>query len=380
MKEGDIIPAPKDLTGYKYGKLTILRQVENRVYANGKSRSQYECECDCGNIILKTRDQIIAGKTQCRECAFEAMAKKERKNIEGQTFGYLTVLSIDRRPDKNGKQRAYCTCKCICGNITETKMDNLMKPGLHSCGCAAKEIADKSKGKEILVGQKYGRLTVLEVYKDCTPQEVLCECECGNRIRAIKFQVLSGHTQSCGCLSRERKSEAVTKDWTGYVSESGVTLNHQAYKQDGSWLWDCTCYCGNHFINRPVNIVTGVVKSCGCLKESGGELLVRKYLTEQNIPFVSQYSFDDCKNINVLYFDFAIPNADGSINSLIEFDGIQHFKPIPRFGGEERLQDQKKRDKIKDEYCKKNNIPLIRIPYYYSTDEIKQTLANIKLP
>ena len=46
---------------------------------------------------------------------------------------------------------------------------------------------------------------------------------------------------------------------------------------------------------------------------------------------------------------------------LIEADGQYHYQPIY---GEKRLKDVKKNDKIKDDYCKNNNIPLIRIPYF----------------
>lgn len=47
----------------------------------------------------------------------------------------------------------------------------------------------------------------------------------------------------------------------------------------------------------------------------------------------------------------------------IEFDGIQHFKEISRFGGYQKFLDTKKRDDIKNKYCKSKNIILIRIRY-----------------
>ena len=48
----------------------------------------------------------------------------------------------------------------------------------------------------------------------------------------------------------------------------------------------------------------------------------------------------------------------------ITSDGEQHFKPMRIFGGENGFKETKKRDGIKDTYCKKNNIPLLRIPYW----------------
>ena len=109
----------------------------------------------------------------------------------------------------------------------------------------------------------------------------------------------------------------------------------------------------------PAEILNGHTKSCGCITESSGEYFVRKYLTEHDISFIAQYAFEDCKNINPLHFDFAILNNNQSLNALVEYDGKQHYEPIDWFGGEEQFQQQVLRDKIKDEYCKKNNIPLI---------------------
>ena len=78
-----------------------------------------------------------------------------------------------------------------------------------------------------------------------------------------------------------------------------------------------------------------------------------------NISFNKQYVFNDCKNILVLHFDFYLPDY----NCCVEYDGIQHFKPIKRFGGIVSFEENLIRDKIKNEYCKNNNIHLIRISY-----------------
>ena len=64
-----------------------------------------------------------------------------------------------------------------------------------------------------------------------------------------------------------------------------------------------------------------------------------------------------------LRYDFGI-YQNGKLVILIEFDGEQHFKAINFFGGEEGLQENQKRDKIKNEFCLKNSITLYRIPYW----------------
>lgn len=105
---------------------------------------------------------------------------------------------------------------------------------------------------------------------------------------------------------------------------------------------------------------------CPHCKESKGEKIIRSILLDSNINFIAQHKFSDCKHYRVLPFDFYLPNN----NVCIEFDGEQHFEPIKCFGGDKRFTKQKVIDTIKTNYCKKNNIKLIRIPYYENRKEI----------
>ena len=103
----------------------------------------------------------------------------------------------------------------------------------------------------------------------------------------------------------------------------------------------------------------------GCQRQfSIGEETVAKYLVNKNILFIQQYKFDDCKYKKALPFDFAILNTNEDVIGLIEYQGEQHYRPIDYFGGEEKYNKQVARDNIKKEYCKKNNIPLLLIPYW----------------
>ncbi|MFA5586475.1 MAG: hypothetical protein WDA02_08030 [Saccharofermentanales bacterium] len=103
------------------------------------------------------------------------------------------------------------------------------------------------------------------------------------------------------------------------------------------------------------------LQSYGCIvcKESIGEKIIFNRLKEYNINFEREKSFKDCKHINPLKFDFYLPDY----NLCIEFDGKQHFEVNEYFGGIKSFKKQKLRDSIKTEYCKNNNINLLRIPY-----------------
>jgi hypothetical protein len=107
-------------------------------------------------------------------------------------------------------------------------------------------------------------------------------------------------------------------------------------------------------------------KTCtGELNISGGELACRKAFELLGISYESEVSDIVNTEGNRLRFDFKLDLLEVM---YVEFDGIQHFKP-QRFGGMSKEAAQvafeklKKHDKIKNEYCEKNNIPLLRIPY-----------------
>ncbi len=98
---------------------------------------------------------------------------------------------------------------------------------------------------------------------------------------------------------------------------------------------------------------------CPICNTSQGEKMIKKILDYLKIDCVQQMKFDDCKDIGNLMFDFYIPKY----NKCIEFDGIQHFKSVDAFGGVTGLESIKRRDNIKNLYCRDNNIGLLRINY-----------------
>lgn len=112
---------------------------------------------------------------------------------------------------------------------------------------------------------------------------------------------------------------------------------------------------------------------CRFCNISQGELKISEYLNSQNIKYKTQYIFKECKYIKPLRFDFYIPKN----NICIEYDGQQHFEPInfngDQDGGIGKFIETRKRDNIKNQYCKENNIELIRIPYW-DYDNIEKIL------
>jgi len=108
-----------------------------------------------------------------------------------------------------------------------------------------------------------------------------------------------------------------------------------------------------------------------CLSKA--EIEIRNYLILNNIDFKTQFEFKDLlsRRGNPLKFDFAIFN-NGELFYLIEYDGEFHYLDIV---GKNNLEEQKYRDNLKNSYCKRNNILLIRIPYW-EKEKIEEILSK----
>ena len=119
-----------------------------------------------------------------------------------------------------------------------------------------------------------------------------------------------------------------------------------------------TCKEHGDFEQSPAHHLRG--QSCPICNLSKGENKIKQLLDKMNIVYNRQHTFDKCVYKRKLQFDFYLPDY----NICIEYDGIQHFKPIEFFGGIKSFEECKEKDKIKFDHCIKNNISLLKIPYY----------------
>jgi hypothetical protein len=124
--------------------------------------------------------------------------------------------------------------------------------------------------------------------------------------------------------------------------------------------------CGYGWESKINNRTNG--NGCPECKASKGEKKISKILNNYNIYYERQKSFEGVLGLSngLLLYDFYL----AEYNLCIEYDGEFHYKPIKNYAKEpinlakERLKKQQIHDKIKSDYCKNNNINLLRIPYW----------------
>lgn len=132
----------KDLTGQKFGMLTVKHRGED-VIRNNKRRITWICDCDCGNKnVVCLADSLTAGYKKSCGCL---QHRPQHDDLLGMKFGRLEVVAFDGI--KNGK--AYWLCKCECGNEKYVKVStNDLKAGnTQSCGCLRNERVKEAVGK-----------------------------------------------------------------------------------------------------------------------------------------------------------------------------------------------------------------------------------------
>ena len=139
------------------------------------------------------------------------LPSKRIKDLTGQRFGKLTVLSYVDGSSGNHKSAVWLT-RCDCGNTKEIKSYSLTKGSTQSCGCIR---------KWDLTGRKYGRLTVKEHIGSVNRngrnhRQWLAVCDCGKEKIVITNAITKGHTKSCGCLHREMASIAAKAELEPY--------------------------------------------------------------------------------------------------------------------------------------------------------------------
>ena len=127
------------------------------------------------------------------------------------------------------------------------------------------------------------------------------------------------------------------KKWYVRTQQTELPTNPQRHYKE--WISYCDFFGTNPYKNM-----------------SWGEKRILEYLQRKNIEFIWQKKFKDCRDKNPMPFDFYLPNS----NTIIEFDGEQHHKPIFKYGAQS-FETTQKHDKMKNQYCKDNGIYLIRL-------------------
>nr|WP_255550452.1 zinc-ribbon domain-containing protein [Sporosarcina sp. E16_3] len=126
----------------------------------------------------------------------------------------------------------------------------------------------------------------------------------------------------------------------------------------GHWI----CEKGHEWASRVYSRTGGTMVGCPICSESKGERYVAGVLDAFEVRYEREYHFDGLygNGGGPLRYDFVLIDSDGKVEKAIEYDGMYHFHKLFKDDGHELIVTH---DRIKDEYCVRNGIPLLRIKY-----------------
>lgn len=235
----------QDLTGMKFGKLTVVKKGEPHITSGGRKLVTWICECDCGKIISASAQNLRSGKVKSCGCL-------QSPDLTGKKFGMLTVIS-ESEP-KYGER--FWKCVCDCGNETMVRGTTLMCGRTMSCGC----LRHNSPPNYVdLTGKRFGRLVVLERSvingnrKICKSGAMWrCLCDCGNIKDIPSGELTSGRTKSCGCLkhdmmsTHEKSNTKIYKIYKGIISRCYCKTATGYKNYGGRGITVCDEWLGEH--------------------------------------------------------------------------------------------------------------------------------------
>ena len=332
------------------------------VYNGCTTKILHKCKV-CGYEWNVKPNSILNGRG-CPECAKYNRAINNTKTHKQYVE---EVYSINPNIEVIGKyvgadEKIEVSCK-ICGNKWSARAAGMLR----GCGCpkCAKVLKTKTHAQYISeLHDVNPDIAVIEKYVNSyTKIKHLC-LKCGYEWEAAPNSLLHGN--HCPKCSRGKSHEEYVAELA--IKNPNIEVIGKYINANINTVHRCKI-CGHEWMVRPSHILHGL--GCPSCKETSGEQMIKRWLIDNCINYETQKRFEKCKNKRMLPFDFYLPDY----NICIEYDGAQHFIEVEHWGGKKYLLQRQQNDKIKNVYCEKYGIYLIRIRY----DENVYMVLNNKL-
>jgi very-short-patch-repair endonuclease/phage FluMu protein Com len=337
---------------------------EETIYVNSSAKVNIKCN-HCGLIFSQTANKHLIGRG-CPECGKNIKGKntfiKEAISIHGDKYSYSKVKYT--RTD----EKVTITCP-IHGDFEQTPHGHLKGYGCYQCG--RESLGNKTRHNEeyyITKAKKvhgdkfdYSKLNYIALNK---PVTITCP------IHGEFTQRADGHLKY-GCEKCSVEKQIMTTD--EFINKAKL-IHGNLYSYDKtsyvSYGINVIITCKKHgdFIQNPNEHIRG--SGCPICNSSKGEKKIYNFLKRNKIIFKKEYKLP---NYNYRY-DFYLPE----LNMLIEYDGVQHIRPVEFFGGINAFKQIKENDTNKNILAKAHKLPLIRIPYTELNRLEKYLLNQIK--
>lgn len=346
-------------------------------YINNYTRIQYKCLIHdeiCFGIPSVMVKGVMSG---CKKCTSKSLA--DYRIITNEEFlKRLSECNPNITPMEEYKGiHEKIKFKCNdCGYIWDATPATIYRTKTNKCIVCKKELKRPIEHDDFIkvMYEVNKNMEILEEYNPIK-HRIKCKCKIHDYETTMEInKLLNGHGCTfCGQEKRANSRRKTEQEFYNMLKLYNVRfIPIEKYKNFSKKIKFKCDKCGFIFESSPSLIRTRkFCPSCEKDNTSNLEYDIQIFLSEHNIKFIKQHTFEDCKHIHKLRFDFYLKEY----NLCIEADGQQHFKPVEYFKGEEGFKKRQKNDQIKNKYCEDNNIKLIRIPYWHK-ENISEILTK----
>lgn len=257
----------------------------------------------------------------------------------------------------------------LCGKIFSISPNHFLHDGRRCAYCYHGNSKSPEKFEKEFYTCAKGEYKLLSKYHRTHDKVKVVHLVCGNVYLVTPHAFIQG--ERCPkCFGNIRKT---TQTFNNEVAKltNGEYICKTSYVNSRTDVIMEHSVCGHLYNVRPHDFLMG--NRCPYCKQSKGEKLVESVLLSTGVKYEIQKVFEDCGNKNQwLPFDFYLKD----LRLLIEYDGVQHFKPVKYYGGMKKLNDQKRRDSVKNDYAVSHGLSVLRIPYNLAQDHVVVELKN----
>lgn len=411
----------EDLTGKKFGRLTVVRFDEIRFKESldlykitndtHSLKHCWLCSCSCENneLISVTRANLIKGKTKSCGCYKKELSIKrgilditksfEDWCIENNCMEYLKLWDYDLNfiePSAIGfgsEQSIYFKCPNNIHDSELKKIINLTRNNAYSCICSkcnsfahwgeinlCSDFLEKywDYDKNVINPCEISKATHKKVWIKCQEKDYhgSYEIQCNNFKNGKRCSfcntIYKVHIEDS--LGKYLQDNDMLYMWSNKNKKSPFEISLHSNKKH--WF-KCKNNIHNDFF-RTVNNSINFDFRCPECSYSKGENKISEFLIQNKINYISQYSFEELVGLGngLLTYDFYLKDY----NLLIEYQGEQHYKYVAGLQLKyENFEKQQEHDSRKRQYAIDNNIKLLEIPYwdFDNVDEILKKELNI---
>jgi len=332
--------------------------IKDQSFENNKSKIEIKC-VECGYIFFQQINNHINRGDGCPKCyGKNKKTINEIRDLSKKIHG--NIYEIPEQKYINMKSKIQILCKKCNTYFSQSSNNHIyQKQGCVLCNGNNKLSLQDIVKKDTQNNKEKFEIPEQEIKN--TSQKIKIYC---NDCKSYFYRNINSHinrkSKYCpNCSPVQKLTLKKIREKSLLLHKGKYIIPDQTFVNNTSFIKIYCKKCKQIYKQKIMVHLDNRIKGCNNCKCSKGEITISNILKNNKIDFITQKRFKNCRYKLPLPFDFYLTEK----NLCIEYDGELHYISKDYFGGDEKLKETQRNDKIKTEYCEKNKIKLLRIKY-----------------